>query len=125
MHLITKSLLSLVVIASVLGPATATRKVRDGAQPIVFSVNPSSIHSGGTLLCTVGLDSTATDDLSITISPSDGSKFTSLPGAVTVPAGNDHVSFYATLTTSATGGFTLTASANGGYTMSPLQAISP
>ncbi|HWA83248.1 MAG TPA: hypothetical protein VG820_07450 [Fimbriimonadaceae bacterium] len=125
MHRIVKSLVSLAVVTSVLAPAIAARMHRDGGRPVVFAVNPTSVHSGGTMLCTVTLDSTTSQDLSVNISPSDGSIFSSLPSSVTVSSGDDQVSFYATLTSSASGAFSIAASANGGYAISPLQAISP
>ncbi|HVT11604.1 MAG TPA: hypothetical protein VHE55_05010 [Fimbriimonadaceae bacterium] len=125
MHRITKSLVSLVVVTSVFAPAIAAKGHRDGTHPVILAINPTSVRSGGTMLCTVTLDNTTDGDLSVNISPSDGSLFSSIPSSVTVSSGDDHVTFYATLTSSASGAFSMAASANGGYAFSPMEAISP
>src|ERR1051326_2434109 len=115
MHRISKSLLILIVVVSLLATAIAATAIRTGERPVVFGINPSVAYSGDTVQCTVTLDAATTEDLSLTVSQSSPCLFSSLPATVTVPAGQDHVIFSATLSSSASGTSSLSASANGGY----------
>lgn len=125
MHLIGKPLLSFVVIASALAPSIVAKSVQDGGRPVIFAISPSTAHPGDTILCTVTLDNTVSSDSDVAISPFSASKFSSVPTLVTVPSGDDHVSFYATLSTTASGSVWLSASANGGTVLSPVESITP
>jgi hypothetical protein len=113
----------LVVLVSLLAPVSASRLKRETIQPIVFSVTPTSAIAGQTVLCTVTCDSTASVDTDISISASDSTLFSSLPSSVTVVAGHDSVSFYATLSNSASSFFVLSASASGTTVTSPPELV--
>jgi len=68
---------------------------------------------GSTITFLVALNQPASGAQAVAISVDNPSLFTSIPSTVYVPNGQSSATFQATLTSTASGGFTVLASANG------------
>jgi len=104
--------------------AMAKHERRDQGTPIVFSVTPLLPQPGQVVSIEVDLSGVAEEDQVVDISTTTPGNWSNLPSQVTVPAGEDHVTFQAQVSSFAFGFIEGSASCNGGCASETL-AVDP
>lgn len=118
MHRFTTLSLVVTLVIGILASVAAGKPSFDPGVPVVFEVSPQP-QRGQTVQCRVQLSDVTSCDTEVYIGSSNYSLLSGMPSTVTVPSGDDEVTFYVTISSTEAGMFNLSASANGGYKTTP------
>lgn len=111
-HAYTK--LFVVVLSCILACVAGVASPRiESTIPIVSVITPSQPTPGSQITVHVYFNQEAETDLRVVIGTTTPSNFSQRPAWVTLPEGDDHLSFTATVATGASGSIDISATLNG------------